>query len=1033
MLSVLFAASAVTAGLDLHLETYGPRFPFLCSQAVADMPGYALPGKLLDAVFRPDSRTIVVVTTHALGRHDIPTGRTRTVAVFDTPTAWARFSHDGRTLVRHRPGRDLVTHDPDTGMPVRSAALDDDDAEQLELSPSGRHLALTRNSDLPYPHHCRIRIVSVADGRELCRHPVDAFAGWVSDETYICNDQATMRSVLRRLPGDRADRVPPEDRPAPPPPAIVIDAPDSPGRVTVRIQEEAGLVHAIRSDRPEDRIQMASFDRGAERFPLRPFAVRPDARGRMALVAGTLINLANATDVRSLRSMGRFVSEDGRARLVRGRMELRPATDRFLSGLLWLRSPYVLDLTGCGTPGLVGVRLIAASPGLQGIIVSGDGAAAVIDALADGPHAGELRELDVSACGRHPPGLARLLKRTPRMRRLMLGPHVDADVIRAIAGMAGLEEISARGAGVDDALLRALAGKRELRIVELADAAVTDAGMVAVGAPPHLDVLRLSGCGRLTGAGLRELRRCAELVELDLTGAGVDDEGMAAIGGITSLQDLRLGGSLTDAGLRHLGELGELRSLVLGGVDGVTGAGLPDLPELRQLDLSQTRTDDDGLRVVGRLRGLESLDLSGTRITDTGVEHLLGLTSLTRLNASGTGLTPECGHILGALPRLHETDVAGTVLLLEGMRPPGRLDDEADHIPARLPDRDDRLEASETSTVMRLWFADGGRRLRMLTTEGHRIGLAEFPADAPHRPFPRPSAAAPFSQDLASVHVGPDGDISGAVTELDVPRGVFSGGWPSKYGVQHLPSGRYRRFQQPIWNQRAEAVLHTDEGRGCLLVFRTLGTAEFIDTAGRRPPVRFRVGEHDERHVVLEPHARRAVPAAVCDRGRMLALNRDATIELHPLRAPSARAWLEGHRSPVRELAASPDGELLVSASNDEIRLWNVARVKCLHARIIHTPRGEEVDSTLYRAITFSPAGDLVAVTVGRHVHVMSTRAPWRYVMLDGGADITATAFTPDGTALVGTHRDGNGFTRLATWRMTDLRPATQPALGGAR
>jgi len=76
--------------------------------------------------------------------------------------------------------------------------------------------------------------------------------------------------------------------------------------------------------------------------------------------------------------------------------------------------------------------------------------------------------------------------------------------------------------------------------------------------------------------------------------------------------------SITDAGLAHLGGLGELSSLY------VTDAAITDA----------------GLRHLTRMDKLHTLVLSGTKITDAGVETLSQLAQLKRLDLRNTTVTP---------------------------------------------------------------------------------------------------------------------------------------------------------------------------------------------------------------------------------------------------------------------------------------------------------------------------------------------------------------------------------------------------------
>lgn len=77
-------------------------------------------------------------------------------------------------------------------------------------------------------------------------------------------------------------------------------------------------------------------------------------------------------------------------------------------------------------------------------------------------------------------------------------------------------------------------------------------------------------------------------------------------------------------------------------VDDATLTNLKGFDKLRELDLSETRITDQGLKVVKDLPALTSLRLSNTKITDAGFKaELAGKESLRRLDLTGTAVAPE--------------------------------------------------------------------------------------------------------------------------------------------------------------------------------------------------------------------------------------------------------------------------------------------------------------------------------------------------------------------------------------------------------
>src|SRR5262249_47964832 len=97
--------------------------------------------------------------------------------------------------------------------------------------------------------------------------------------------------------------------------------------------------------------------------------------------------------------------------------------------------------------------------------------------------------------------------------------------------------------------------------------------------------------------------------------------------------------AITDAELKDLSGLKNLRALNVGGSLLLTDAGLKELAGLKNLQglyLFYTPVTDAGLKELGRLKSLQALDLSHTRVTDARVEGLARLESLRAPNLPPT-------------------------------------------------------------------------------------------------------------------------------------------------------------------------------------------------------------------------------------------------------------------------------------------------------------------------------------------------------------------------------------------------------------
>lgn len=98
-------------------------------------------------------------------------------------------------------------------------------------------------------------------------------------------------------------------------------------------------------------------------------------------------------------------------------------------------------------------------------------------------------------------------------------------------------------------------------------------------------------------------------------------------------------GQMTDEMLAQAAQIPHLTVLKLGNCKQLTDEGvrhLAKLPNLRELDLSQTRVTDDGLKVLRELPALRSLSLVMTMVTDAGLVHLENCHELERLHLMWT-------------------------------------------------------------------------------------------------------------------------------------------------------------------------------------------------------------------------------------------------------------------------------------------------------------------------------------------------------------------------------------------------------------
>ncbi len=148
---------------------------------------------------------------------------------------------------------------------------------------------------------------------------------------------------------------------------------------------------------------------------------------------------------------------------------------------------------------------------------------------------------------------------------------------------------------------------------------------------------------------LLQLQRFTNLRRLSISfreSQRFSDRSVAALGGLAKLEELDLSqGNIDNAWFDHLGRLRELRWLRLAGPRGFTDnlagrrrftdAGIRHLSQLRQLrhlDLCSTKLSDAGLEHLSGLASLEEFDIGSTHVTASGLRHLKHLASLKKLS-----------------------------------------------------------------------------------------------------------------------------------------------------------------------------------------------------------------------------------------------------------------------------------------------------------------------------------------------------------------------------------------------------------------
>ena len=94
-------------------------------------------------------------------------------------------------------------------------------------------------------------------------------------------------------------------------------------------------------------------------------------------------------------------------------------------------------------------------------------------------------------------------------------------------------------------------------------------------------------------------------------------------------------------------------------------AALSGLPNLVDLDLSNTEPGDEGLAKVADLKQLKILRLRRCGMTDAGLEHLVALENLEQLHLlyNSSNITDAGMEPVGKLPNLRLLDLRGCTLI----------------------------------------------------------------------------------------------------------------------------------------------------------------------------------------------------------------------------------------------------------------------------------------------------------------------------------------------------------------------------------
>lgn len=137
-----------------------------------------------------------------------------------------------------------------------------------------------------------------------------------------------------------------------------------------------------------------------------------------------------------------------------------------------------------------------------------------------------------------------------------------------------------------------------------------------------------------------------------------------------SLEWLIIDGFVTNSWLRYVVGLKNLKTIGLAAteVDCEVAKYLRRVPALNTVDLRETWFGDRGLAVLSRNKSIRELRLSGTLVTDLGIAQIPVDHQFDRLELEDTRITDRSAIRFSQLAQLHEINVSGTRLTVEGVR-----------------------------------------------------------------------------------------------------------------------------------------------------------------------------------------------------------------------------------------------------------------------------------------------------------------------------------------------------------------------------
>jgi len=232
------------------------------------------------------------------------------------------------------------------------------------------------------------------------------------------------------------------------------------------------------------------------------------------------------------------------------------------------------------------------------------------------------------------------LKDVPSLRTLSIGLKRFTDRgMKNISGLTQLENFTAHWIKtITDKGVAHLKNMPSLKKLDIGHAQLTDRAMLDLKQIPTLEYLHLPS-GGFTDAGLKHIAELQNLRYLCVGGSSdspLTDESLRYVGQLKNLDILYIGEAVfSDSGIKHIAKLTNLKSLILFNADQLTNKGLAELASLQSLTSIHlgrgAKISVSGLKSLNSLKKLKDLTIQNVK-QDNSIMDISGLTALEDLS-----------------------------------------------------------------------------------------------------------------------------------------------------------------------------------------------------------------------------------------------------------------------------------------------------------------------------------------------------------------------------------------------------------------